>query len=398
MPWKVSNPVSERMRFIARLLDGERMSDVCRDFGITRKTGYKFKARYDQHGPEGLYEASRRPHGSPRTTDAITQEQIVAARKAHPTWGPAKLRHWLSEHNAGVLYPASSTIGEILRKRGLITPRKRRSRVPGHEAPLRDAKAPNDLWCVDYKGQFRMGNGEYCYPLTVTDQMSRMLIVCEGFERIQTETAQTAFEHAFAEYGLPFAIRSDNGAPFASRGLLGLSRLSAYWISLGIAVERIEPGHPEQNGRHERMHRTLKAETTRPAAKNLLQQQERFDAFVEEFNNDRPHEGLGQRTPGSIYQTSSRLRSSVPELAYPLHDDVRTVSGSGHLTLSRKTRIFLSTALAGHAVGLREIDDDLLLISFADRDLGCLNVKTNNFNAIEAESLDAEKVSPMSPV
>jgi transposase InsO family protein len=376
------------MRFVARLLDGERMSELCREFGISRKTGYKLKERYDRLGPEGLYDASRRPTRSPRTTAKPLVERIIAARKAHPTWGPRKLRSWLMEHDRGVQYPVASTIGEILAKHGLVAPRRLRKRLPVSLRPLQDAKAPNDLWCVDYKGQFRLGNGSYCYPLTLTDQVSRYLLACEGFEAIDGAAARTVFEGLFAEFGLPRAIRSDGGAPFASRGLLGLSKLSAYWVSLGIAWERIAPGHPEQNGRHERMHRTLKAETTRPAGQTLLHQQERFDTFREHFNRERPHEALGQRPPSSVYVPSAQARTSVGELDYPLHDDVRTVAASGHIHVLRRrgTCLFLSSSLAGQRVGLREIEPDRVLITFADLDLGVFDLSTRSFDVYEAPS------------
>jgi transposase InsO family protein len=386
MPWEVSTRMSERMEFVLRLRDGEPMSDLCRGFGISRKTGYKFKERFERLGPAGLYDLPRTPrHIARRISDAI-RERLLETRREHPRWGPHKLKAWLTERYAGVAWPSTTTIGEILSRAGLVPKRRRRRGVVPFGMKLRVAEGPNDLWCADYKGQFRLGNGRYCYPLTVTDQVSRYILSCEGFEAIDGERARLVFEDLFARHGLPLAIRTDNGAPFASRGLLGLSRLSAWWLKLGIVPERIAPGKPEQNGRHERMHRTLKAETTRPAGANLLQQQERFDSFVWTFNHERPHEALGQRPPNTVYRPSTRaVKTTAAPLEYPLHDDVRTVARSGHVHLlsRREPAFFLSTALAGERIGIRELDDGRWLLSFATLDLGWFDPASRVFRPID---------------
>jgi transposase InsO family protein len=381
------------------------MSDLCREFGISRKTGYKMLARFEEHGPRGLFDISRRPQRLARAMSPEVRELILGTKRAHPTWGPRKLRSWLEGAHPGVKLPVPSTIWGLLSREGLVTKRQRRRAVPSFKDPLRSALGANDLWCADYKGQFRLGNGSYCYPLTITDQYSRFLLGCEGFEAIETDTARSVFELLFENCGVPQAIRTDNGAPFASRGLHGLSRLSAWWVKLGIVHERIEPGHPEQNGRHERMHRTLKAETTRPASANLLQQQERFDAFVEEYNEERPHEALGQQPPRKYYKPSDRPMPTG-ELTYPMHDDVRCVDRGGHLRVmrGRSKSIFLSSALAGERIGIREREDGRLLLTFANLDLGHVAPTTMTFSPIEKEEHAQQapekkttKVLPMSP-
>jgi transposase InsO family protein len=258
----------------------------------------------------------------------------------------------------------------LLDRAGLVERRKRR---PAHErkpTQLARPEAPNDVWCIDYKGQFRLGDRSYCYPLTITDQYSRFLLGCDGMAAISDEAARDACEEVFRARGLPLAMRSDNGAPFASTGLAGLTKLSAYWLRLGIKLERTRPSHPEDNGQHERMHRTLKRETTRPARANLLQQQERFDAFVEEFNHERPHEALAMKRPAEVYADSPRAHPVVlPELPYATHDDVLKVNRNGFIRLCRRTT-YVTTALAGHPVGVREEDDGRWLVSFASLDLG----------------------------
>jgi len=295
-------------------------------------------------------------------------------KRKHPTWGSKKLRTELERQDPEVKWPARSTIDALLKRNGLVEPRKRRRQAKPSPTPLGEATDVNEIWCADYKGQFRLGNGQYCCPLTITDQHSRFIIGCEGFSRISTEEAQESFMHAFRRYGVPRAIRTDNGPPFASQGLRGWSRLSVWWLRLGIELQRIQPGKPQQNGRHERMHRTLKAETTRPAAYGLLSQQERFDDFVTVFNTQRPHEALGQRRPSDLYRKASRsLPASLPEPKYPFHDDVRKVTTGGHVVLSRRCRAFVSAALVGQLVGLREEDDGRWLISFMETDLGHLD-------------------------
>jgi putative transposase len=389
--------VNERVKFVSRIEDGERMSDVCAEFGISRKTGYKFLNRFRQYGPVGLYDEPRVAQRIPHRLSSELAELLLTARKSHPTWGPRKLRAWLLAKNPGVLLPAPSTIGELLKRNGLVQGRRRRRSVPAPSTGRHQAAAPNEIWCADFKGEFKLGNGRYCYPLTITDAYSRFIVECEGLDDTKGGPARSVFEVAFREHGMPAAILTDNGAPFASVGLLGLSRLSVWWLRLGIRHERIEPGHPEQNGRHERMHRTLKAETTRPAAATLLQQQERFDRFVTEFNTERPHEALAQRPPRAVHETSARpFVERLAEPEYPLHDTSLLVKQSGHVKLPggrRSPQVYLSSALAGELVGVREVDDDLVLFTFLAMDLGFLNLRNRTFSPIGPSSKDPDRKS-----
>jgi len=359
-----------KLEFITRLRQGERMTDLCVEYGISRKTGHKLKSRYEALGAAGLHEQSRAPKYIPHKTTPELAALVVAERHKHPTWGPRKLKVVL-ERKLGRELPSGTTLGKVLAQAGLVNRRKVRTRHKAMGTRLRVPRGPNDLWCIDYKGQFRLGDGSYCYPLTVTDQYSRYLLGCEGMAAISDEAARATCEELFCKHGLPTAIRSDNGAPFASTGLAGLTKLSAYWLQLGICLERIRPAHPEENGAHERMHLTLKRETTRPARSNLLQQQERFDEFGDEYNHERPHEALAMRRPAEVYAPSTRpYPSKLPEPAYPLHDDVLLVGTKGHVTLTRHRQAYLATALAGQHVGIREEDDGRLLVSFLDIDLG----------------------------
>jgi transposase InsO family protein len=371
------------MKLIVRLNAGESMSDLCREFGISRKTGYKFWERYKQDGPTGLEDVSRAPKRVARRTAPELEQALVEARKRHPTWGGRKLKRAIEREQPGLIIPSSSTVSDILKRHGLIKQRKRRQRPTPWRKPLTVPETPNEVWAVDYKGQFKLGNGAYCYPLTATDIHSRFLLAVEALDSTDEESARGAFLSLFREHGLPEIIRSDNGCPFASCGLAGLTKLSAWWLRLGIRHERIEPSHPEQNGQHERMHRTLKAETTRPAGKNSLEQQERFDGFRQEFNEDRPHEALGLRTPAEVYQPSvRRLPEPLPEPTYPLHDDVLVVSRNGHIRMPRRRQTFLSYALAEQPVGLRERDDGRWLVSFTTLDLGTYDSQTGDFEPI----------------
>lgn len=385
MPWKERCRVDERRALLARLAAGERMVDLCREYGISRKTGYKFVERYRELGDTGLRDRSRAPRRVALRTTAAIEELVVATRKAHRTWGPRKLRAYLLAEHPGLRLPAPSTLGALLDRNGLIERRRRRTRAPWPCQQLTEATEANDVWCIDFKGQFRLGNGRYCYPLTITDQFSRYILCCEAFDRIDGRAVRSAMSRVFREYGLPLVIRSDNGAPFASTGLHGLSRLSVWWMRMGVRPERIEPGHPEQNGRHERMHLTLKRETTRPAGNNLLQQQERFDRFVACFNNERPHEALEQRPPASHYSSSRRRsRHELETPSYPLHDQVRRITASGHLNLGHRDRtVYLSTALAGEQVGLRESGGGRWRVSFLDLDLGDYDERTRSFQVLE---------------
>jgi transposase InsO family protein len=386
--------MDERMRFVIRLKDGESMASLCREFNISRKTGYKILERYEQCGVEGLSDRARRPFRYANQLPEQIEAAIVAARREKPTWGARKIRERLLRRLPHALkVPACSTIHAVLDRRGLVT-RPRRSRTRAEGTPLSEGLKPNDLWCTDYKGEFQLADKRYCYPLTVTDHASRFLLLCEALESNREDSAFMAFERLFQERGLPLAIRSDNGVPFASpNGLFNLSKLSVWWLRLGISIERIRPGHPQQNGRHERMHLTLKQEATRPAGSNLLQQQAKFDTFLEEFNHDRPHEALAMKCPAEVYSSSCRPYQGLPEPHYPFHDKTVVVTSCGRLCLYRK-KINLSTCLAGQAVGIKEVEDDIWLVSFMDYDLGYIDLEEKTLQPLPNPF--GPKVLPMS--
>jgi len=386
--------MDERMRFVIRLKDGESMAALCREFQISRKTGYKIFERYEECGLEGLSDRTRRPFRYANQLPAQVEAAIVAARRERPSWGARKIRERLLRRLPhGVKIPATSTIHAVLDRHGLIARAiRRRTRTQG--TALSEGLNPNDLWCTDYKGEFMLGNRRYCYPLTTTDHASRFLLLCEGMESNAEMPAFTAFECLFKERGLPRAIRSDNGVPFASpNGLFNLSKLSVWWLRLGISIERIKPGHPQQNGRHERMHLTLKQEATRPPGANLLQQQAKFDLFLEDYNQHRPHEALGMKCPAQLYTPSPRPYLGIPEPHYPFHDRTLLVTSCGRICLYRK-KINLSTALAGQAVGLKEVDSGIWLVSFMEYDLGYIDLEEKTLQPLENPF--GPKVSPMS--
>jgi len=383
MPWKESSVMEERLRFVSRLLEGEAMTDVCRQFGISRKTGYKIFDRYKEHGLEALTDRSRRPVRYANQLPAQIESLIVTLKEEKPHWGARKIRELLVRRLAGdIRIPAKSTIHTVLHRHGLVkTPGRPRRRAQGTE--LSAGSAPNDLWCADFKGEFKLGNGRYCYPLTVTDHASRFVLLCEALESTREDPAITAFEQLFRERGLPQAIRSDNGVPFASpNGLFNLSKLSVWWLRLGISIERIKPGQPQQNGRHERMHLTLKKEATRPAGLNCLQQQARFDAFVSEFNAERPHEALAMKCPAELYSASPKPYSGLPDLTYPLHDRDIVVTACGRICMYRK-KINISTVLAGQRLGIKEVDDGIWLVSFMSYDLGFIDLEQRTLQPLD---------------
>ena len=394
MPWKESSAMEERLRFVARLLDGDGMSDVCRDFGISRKTGYKVFNRYKEEGLDALTDRSRRPVRYANQLPVQVERLIVECKQDKPHWGARKIREMLVRKLAGdIRVPARSTVHAVLDRHGLVARAKRR-RHKAEGTPLSAATKPNDLWCVDFKGEFKLGNGRYCYPLTVTDQAARYLLWCEALESTREAGVFSAFQRLFAERGLPLAIRSDNGLPFASpNGLYNLSRLSVWWLRLGIAIERIKPGHPQQNGRHERMHLTLKKEATRPPGANVLQQQARFDAFLSEFNTERPHEALAMQTPAELYAASSRPYTGLPEIDYPLHDRDVLVTACGRICMHRK-KINISTVMAGQRLGIKEVDDGIWLVSFMSYDLGYIDLEQRTLQTIDSPF--GSRLSPMS--
>jgi len=382
MPWNESSVMDERLRFVARRLEGEPMSHLCREFGISRKTGYKIFDRYKDHGLEGLTDRSRRPVRYANQLPQQVEAAIVRLKQDKPHWGARKLRELLLRRLAGdVRVPAKSTIHAVLDRHGLVKPAIRRRRANG--TPLSAGQAPNDLWCADYKGEFKLGNKTYCYPLTVTDHASRYLLLCEALQSTREDLAFTAFERLFQDRGLPAGIRSDNGVPFASaNSLFNLSRLSVWWLRLGIQIERIRPGHPQQNGRHERMHLTLKREATRPPGMNSLQQQAKFDAFQTEFNTERPHEAIDMKCPAELYIHSPRLYRGLPELSYPFHDREILVTACGRICIHRK-KINLSTVFAGQTLGIKEVEDGVWLVSFMHYDLGYFDLEQRTLQPID---------------
>ena len=396
MPWRECSVMEERLRFVARLLEGEGMSEVCRAFGISRKTGYKIFNRYQDEGLEALCDRSRRPVRYANQLPEQIERLIVQTKREKPHWGARKVRELLVRKLAGdVRIPAKSTVHAVLDRHGLVSQARTRKRANKAEGTtLSQAVAPNDLWCTDFKGEFRLGDGRYCYPLTVTDQASRYVLACEALESTKEAPVIEAFVRLFKERGLPLAMRSDNGLPFASpNGLYNLSKLSVWWLRLGIAIERIRPGNPQQNGRHERMHLTLKKETTRPPGMNALQQQARFDSFVNEFNHERPHEALAMRTPAEVYAPSSTAYEGLPELNYPFHDRDILVTACGRICMMRK-RINISIVLAGQRLGIKEVDDGIWLVSFMHYDLGYIDLEQRTLQTIDNPF--GTRLSPMS--
>jgi len=361
--------MDERLKFVARLLDGEKMSSLCTEFGISRPTGYKIFNRYKELGPTGLEDRSRRPYRHANKLPFQVERAILAIKREYPSWGAPKIREKLIKEYPMINPPAKSTVHAILDRNGMVKRRKRRRRR-SQGTVLNHAVTPNQLWCADYKGEFLLGNKKYCYPLTITDYRSRYLLACEGLDSTKSQLAFHVFEQAFKDYGLPAAIRTDNGIPFASpNALFGLSRLSIWWLKLGINIERIQPGHPEQNGRHERMHLTLKKEATKPASYNFLQQQGRFDAFQGVYNNERPHQALGGQYPAEVFTPSARQYRPAEEPEYPFHDKAVKVTKCGRICMGRR-KINLSVVFGGQIVGVREVADKIWLVSFMDYDLG----------------------------
>lgn len=373
MPWNQTSPMNERTLFVADVLRSvQTFSDVCAQYNISRTTGYKWLDRHREEGPAGLHERSRRPLSCPTQTPAPVVEAIVQARQRHPKWGPKKLARILSSKDPALELPARSTISNILNRQGLIA-KVRRHSAPGHPGkPIQNMDAPNATWCTDFKGHFRTGDGIYCYPLTTTDACSRFLLGCKALYTTAHDDAKPVFQRLFEEFGLPDHMRSDNGVPFATTGLARLSRLSVWWIRLGITPELIEPGKPQQNGRHERMHRTLKAETARPPAASLRAQQKRFDHFRCEFNSQRPHEALGQETPASRYTPSPRpFPRKLPPIEYPAHFERRRVSANACIRW-RDQYVSIGTCLIGEDLGLEEFDDGAWNVYFAHVRIGRL--------------------------
>lgn len=375
MPWRETTVLDDRVQFIAMYLSKElSMADLCRAFGISRKTGYKFVQRYKLHGPEGLVDIPRAPYSHPNAVPEQVQDEIIALRGQHPTWGPRKLRVVLARDTPQIAWPATSTIGAILKRRGLAVARHRTGQQAAtRSVTLTQPGTPNDVWCADFKGHFPLRDRRRCHPFTITDDYSRALLRCQALHHTNTHTLKPIWVGAFREYGLPRIIRTDNGPPFASNGLAGLSGLAVWWIKLGIRPERIQPGHPEQNGRHERMHRTLKQEATKPPQADICSQQRVFDRFRHDYNNIRPHEALAQNTPATVYAVSPRsypLRT--PQIQYHTATAVRRVRTTGCIRWQGRL-LFVSETLVGETVALEQLDDRYWALYFGPIPLAILD-------------------------
>ena len=382
MPWRGVTVSEQRERFLEDYrLNYYSLSDLADRFNISRKTAYKWIDRFIEYGEQGYQELSMRPHSCPWQTDAVIVEELVRLREAHPSWGSRKLLDLMHRRHRGWELPAASTASLILARQGLVHSRRRHRRAhPG--CPQTAAVQPNDIWAADYKGQFRLKNGQYCFPLTVSDLDSRYLLGCDGHPEISLDKTKQHFTLLFHTYGLPNRIRTDNGVPFASNALARLSQLSVWFIKLGIYPELIEPGEPQQNGVHERMHRTLKQETTFPPANSMRAQQKKFDEFRQEFNELRPHEALAMKRPAELYHPSERLMPKhIGQYDYPSHYLVRRVSRCGTIRVMHK-QVFVSQTLNEDFVGLEEVDDGVYDMFFCFYHIGRYELRLNKIHDI----------------
>lgn len=376
MPWKEKCALEIKKEMITDWLTKEyTITELSYSYGVSRKTIYKWINRYHQKGIAGLMELSREPEHHPNATPIEIVEELLKLKRQKMKWGPRKVVAKLRNDYPEIKWPADSTSNDILKRYGLVQPRKYKRRMPPYTEPFIGCDKPNAVWSADYKGYFKMGNQQKCYPLTISDNYSRCLISCWGLTRPNLEQTKPCFEAAFIRNGLPLAIRTDNGQPFAARSAGGLSRLSVWFVKLGVIPERIEPGCPEQNGRHERMHRTLKEATASPPRNNLGEQQNTFNNFIEEYNNERPHEALNQKTPSSVYRLSPRpYPSKLPKVEYDSNTIVRYVTNRGCIKW-KGLLIFLSESLKGEYVALQQIDNHLWRIRFSFHPLGILDEK-----------------------
>src|SRR5271167_2044174 len=376
MPWKTSSVMEQKLRFILEYEQGERtMRELCQRHEISRETGYVWLRRYRATGLAGLAERSRAAQRHPNQTPEEMERMVLELRQAHMRWGPRKLRHVLERDEPGRVWPAVSTIGALLKREGLVVTRRKRTRTAPYSQPLAHADEANRVWCADFKGWFRSGDGERIDPLTISDAYSRYLLRCQSVEKTDTGRVQAIFEAAFREYGMPEAIRTDNGPPFATNAVAGLSRLAVWWIRLGIVPERIAAGHPEQNGRHERMHRTMKQEVAQPPSANRRKQQRALDRFRQEYNEVRPHEALGMRTPAEVYEPSVRnFPEQLPEPEYPGYMLVRSVRRKGHFRW-KKDDVFLSEVLWGERIGLLQENDRWFTVYFAQHPIALFDTQ-----------------------
>lgn len=384
MPWHETEPVNERMKFVVALQRGTSMTEACAQFGISRKTGYKIWGRFQVEGPEALRDRSRAPRTHPNRTSAELEGAVLRLRKAHPTWGSKKLLAALSREAPDVDWPARSTIDEILRRAGVVRPRKqrRRGKQPS-EPPVVEADAPNDAWSIDYKGWFRVGDGTRCDPLTVNDVASRSSLVCRAMVAPKLEDVKRRLEDAFAEYGLPRQMLSDNGPPFASNGLGKLSRLSVWLIRLGVEPVFIQPGKPYQNGRHERFHDTLRVETAAPPKQTIPAQQRAFTSFQVIYNEERPHEALDMRVPAELYDFSPRrLPEELPEHEYGDDREVRSVRRDGSIKWGGGY-VFVGEAFRGERVALKEVGEEVHHVFLGPRLIGALHTRSRTIAPIQ---------------
>jgi transposase InsO family protein len=384
MPWKESRIVDQRLQFLSSYQKEEMsVSDLCREFGVSRPTGYRWINRYKEVGPEGLLDLSRRPHGCSHATPAATENAILALRSRYPSWGARKLKARLEKLEPGTEWPAASTFGNILNRAGLTSPKRKKRRTTPYSEPFSEVTAPNQLWCMDFKGYFSTADGSRCDPFTITDAHSRYLIRCQIVSRMDLSQVRAVCDAAMREYGMPARIRTDNGAPFAGTGLLGLSKLSLGWMKMGIAHERIQPGRPQQNGRHERMHRTLKEDTTQPPALTLRLQQKKFDRFRQMFNHERPHEGLNNETPGSLYRASSTMfPRTLIEYVYPKGFLTRRVNNSGDISW-HKDRVFISEVFRFEDLGFELVAEDFYRVFFREIEIGEFDVEALRFRPVQ---------------
>jgi putative transposase len=395
VPWTTASPMSLRLEFVHTVhRRRSRITDVCRAFGISEKTGHKWLARFAAEGDAGLDDRPPIARTAPHQLAPPVAAALLACRHAHPTWGPRKLRAYLARREPACAWPAPSTIGALLHRHGLVHARRRPGGGPARWAPLDQpltvAHAPNEVWTTDFKGEFRLSHGPYCYPLTVLDAHTRFLLACHALPSTAHASAQRVFTQLFHTYGVPRVIRSDNGVPFASPlALSRLSQLAVWWIRLGIRPERIQRGAPQQNGAHERMHKTLKAEATRPAAATPARQQRRFDAFRQEYNTERPHEALGLTPPASTYHDSPRrMPPRLPPLAYPAHAEIRRVSTGGCIKW-RRTPLWLTAVLAGQDVALEPVTAECWTLAFGPLVLGIVDDRTRSFTPHSYWKLDS---------
>ena len=390
MPWKEIKPMNEKIKMIAESqTKNMSITDIADKYGISRKTVYKWLYRYEEEGIDGLKDKGRAPHTNPNETPDKIVKLLIKEKLKNRKRGPKKVYAQLKGKYPQLNIPQPSTIGNWFKKNGLVKPRKRAKRVPPYEQPFMNCQASNDVWSADFKGQFYTKNAKVCYPLTISDNYSRYLIQCKGLIGPRTKQTIEIFRNAFKEYGMPYAIRTDNGVPFAGKCVGGLSRLSVWFIQLGIMPERIEKGRPDQNGRHERMHRTLKEETLDPVAVNMKEQQKQFDIFRVDYNNYRPHEALGQQAPSKYYRKSNRVYVEKPHKPeYDYTYTVRRVRMKGEITIGGKD-YFISELLIDEPVGLKEIDDGIMMIYYSFYKMGLIDMRRGKV---------IKKVSPMSMV